>query len=831
MRGLPAAAVAGDAHLPWWALVGGFLAAEVCVVHVHIRGDAHSFSLSEVPLVVGLFCTAPRGVLLAQLLGAGLALVLHRRQSLQKLIFNLAQFSLSTAVAVVVFHAFPQRSPLTAAGWAAAAAAALASATVGVMAITAVISLVQGRVQLDRFTTVTVLVGVGAGSNASLGILGAWLVWRDPSGLWLLFLPAAALLIAYRAFVGERQRLDGLHFIQESARMLHATSELDDAVLTVLRHACEMVRADAAEVVLFDPAEDGTATRWRVSGHGAVHSLESVTLGPFEQFLTTVAGKGDATTIRASREEDSVRALLEERGLRDAIVAGVRAERGPVGVMVLSNRLGEVTSFDLEDARMIETLARHLSIALENGHLERSLGQLRALQEELREQAFTDALTGLANRVLLTERTEHALRRGTEPTAVLFIDLDDFKTVNDSLGHAAGDELLRAVAGRLRGCIRPRDTAARIGGDEFAILLEDSGGLGEAMTVAERVLASMSSPFHVQASSVHVRASIGIAMGLPREKTADDLLGDADLAMYTAKFNGKGTFEIFEPRMRDAVQQRHTLKTRLRRAVVQGEFVVHYQPIVALHDQRVAGAEALVRWETQENGMVMPDAFIPLAEETGLINEIGAVVLERACRDARRWSARDLEARVMSINVSPRQLTDPCFVDVVTEALARHALPASSLMIEITETTLMRDAAADVEKLQALRRLGVRVAIDDFGTGYSSMSYLRRFPVDVLKVAKPFVDGVATDGADAGFTEAIVRLGQCLGVQVIAEGIGDADQLATLQRMGCDLGQGFLFSPALDADRFDRLQAAPPWLGHEVAGASALAGAAMTAPT
>jgi diguanylate cyclase (GGDEF)-like protein len=794
-------------RLPWWLLAAFFLVAEVCVVHIHLRGDAHSFSLSEVPLVLGLFCSDPVQLVTAQAVGAALALAIHRRQSVHKLAFNLAQFALCTSTAAWLFHLLPQRTPLEPGGWLAAGGAALLSALVGVFAITTVISVAQGRLQIERLSTVSTLVAIGAGANASIGVLAAWVAWRDPTALWLLVLPGATLLLAYRAFVVQRQRLDGLRFIQESTRILHASPELDQSVLAVLQHACEMVRADTAEIILFSPGDDPNAVRWRVGAEGSVQTMETIVLGAAELSLAASAVRGEATALTAAREGSTIRPLLERRGIRDAVVAGLQAERGLLGLMIIGNRMGEISTFDRQDVRLIDTLARHLAVALQNGQLERSLAHLRALQDRLTQQAFHDALTGLANRTLLTDRVEHTLdRRGSDPVAVLFIDLDDFKTVNDSMGHAAGDELLAAVAGRLRGCLRPSDTPARLGGDEFAVLLEDPGGLGEAMTVAERILDSLASPFYLHSSSVHVGASIGIAMGVPGEKRADDLLSDADLAMYTAKLSGKGNYEIFQPRMREAVQHRHAMKTRLQRAVENDEFIVHYQPIVELGGCRIVGAEALIRWQTPTAGLLLPDTFVPLAEETGLINDIGAFVLQRACRDARRWRKGGAdEPMTISVNLSPRQLTDPDFVAKITETLSRCSMPAQSLMLEITETTLMLDNADNVGKLQELRRIGVRLAIDDFGTGYSSMSYLRNFPIDVLKVAKPFVDGIGTHAADAAFAEAIVRMGQSLGVQVVAEGISDSAQLTSLRAMGCHLGQGFLFSPAVDASAFTGL--------------------------
>jgi len=438
----------------------------------------------------------------------------------------------------------------------------------------------------------------------------------------------------------------------------------------------------------------------------------------------------------------------------------------------------------------------------------RDVTERRKLEAELEHQAFHDSLTGLANRALFTDRVNHALERGVRRQnlfAVLFIDLDDFKTINDSLGHAAGDELLVVVARRLESCLRPEDTCARLGGDEFAIMVENISAADAAVVVARRILAAVAEPLRVLGSDVVVQGSVGIALGSGEQSTSE-ILRSADLAMYRAKHDGKSRYALYEPAMHEDVLERLSLKADLQRSVVAEEFEVHYQPIVALQTGAIAGLEALVRWRHPERGLVPPDDFIPLAEETGLILPLGRFVLASACRDVRRWRSLGYGDLGVSVNISAKQLASATLPAEVTEALRESGLDPSALILEITESMLL-DSHAVIARLAELKRLGVRIAIDDFGTGYSSLNYLRRFPVDMLKIAKPFVDQIGSDADQERLAEAILQLGATLGLDTVAEGIEDAAQRDRLRRLRCRYGQGFFFSPplpAVDVDPFLR---------------------------
>jgi diguanylate cyclase (GGDEF)-like protein/PAS domain S-box-containing protein len=438
----------------------------------------------------------------------------------------------------------------------------------------------------------------------------------------------------------------------------------------------------------------------------------------------------------------------------------------------------------------------------------RDVSDRKALEAQLTHQAFHDPLTGLANRALFFDRVTHALERGLrseDGLAVLFLDLDNFKTVNDSLGHAAGDRLLVAAAVRLGVCVRASDTVARLGGDEFAVLIEDATGDLPAVA-AERITAALREPFELEGKEVFVTASLGIAFAEPGS-TASELLRNADMAMYTAKGLGKGRSERFETRMHREALDRLELEGDLRRALERDEMTLLYQPIVSLDSGGVIGMEALVRWKHLDRGLMYPGQFIPLAEETGLIVTLGEWILREACRQAKAWDAKWQPAAPLSItvNISGQQLQHAGVVDVVRRALARSGLRPQSLVLEITESVLMQHTETMLDRLTALKAVGVRLAIDDFGTGYSSLSYLQRFPIDILKIAKPFVDDVGTGQGHPALARAIIALGETLSLRTIAEGIELREQWHGLRALGCEMGQGYFFARPLTADAMGEL--------------------------
>jgi len=419
--------------------------------------------------------------------------------------------------------------------------------------------------------------------------------------------------------------------------------------------------------------------------------------------------------------------------------------------------------------------------------------------ELLTRQAFRDALTGLPNRALFMDRLSHGLtraRRRHEHVAVLFLDLDRFKVINDTLGHTVGDQLLVEVSNRLGSALRPGDTVARLGGDEFGLLLEDVADAETAETVALRIEAELAKPLSFEGREVFVTASIGIALSSERLGTPEEVLRDADLAMYHAKSKGKARHEIFDGTMSAPALDRMDLEMDLRTAISRQEFRLHYQPILRLDTGQITGVEALIRWQHEKRGLLQPDAFIGLTEETGLIIPIGRWVLGEACRQAREWQIEFPRSPqlVMSVNLSAKQFQNPRLVEEITDALATSGLEAGCLKLEITESVVMQDAPATLAKLRELKALGIKLAIDDFGTGYSSLGYLKRFPVDTLKIDRSFVKGLSHEGGDSAIVRAVVTVAKSLNMDVTAEGIETDQQRVELKMLGCDQGQGFLFA-------------------------------------
>ncbi|MFE0642969.1 aminotransferase class I/II-fold pyridoxal phosphate-dependent enzyme [Streptomyces sp. NPDC058877] len=433
----------------------------------------------------------------------------------------------------------------------------------------------------------------------------------------------------------------------------------------------------------------------------------------------------------------------------------------------------------------------------------RDVTEQRKLERELTHRAFHDSLTGLPNRVLLLERIERALLRGRREstlTCMLFVDLDDFKVVNDTMGHSVGDELLVAVARRLTSVLRLTDTAARLGGDEFAVLIEGAREPRDAEALAAEIVHTLSQPFHLTDGSVSVSTSVGIATVLDSAH-AEELLGHADLALYAAKAAGKKRWRLFHPELHSRLVARHELQAGMDTAIADHAFALRYQPIVEVDGGATSGLEALIRWPHARRGMVPPDQFITLAEESGHIMPLGAWVLEHAALDIARWQrARPRPTPLQAnVNVSARQFRDPGFLDEVRHALHSSGLAPGSLVLELTETVLMRQDAQIRTTMAALKELGVAIAIDDFGTGFSSLSYLREFPIDILKVDKSFIDDITTDPQQVALVEGIVRIADVLGLQVVAEGIEHEEQRALLAEMGCRYGQGYLFARPMTA--------------------------------
>jgi diguanylate cyclase (GGDEF)-like protein len=565
-----------------------------------------------------------------------------------------------------------------------------------------------------------------------------------------------------------------------------------------LRRLGEALKARAGDVLA------GTVTRTRASEHLLDPSVEESFERVCMASTAAVAGWMAGLSLEAAREV----------GMETWHIFGqLAAERVAPLEEVLKRclRWRDAAADVLNDsARELGVPADVLSLAL--AALQRTLditliqvgvffeSERHRADEELAFMATHDALTKLPNRTLILDRTERMLmrsRRSQTPIACLFIDLDNFKGINDTFGHGAGDQLLMAVTSRLEGVIRESDALGRLAGDEFVVLAEDLSLAVGPELIAERLLEALAQPFKLpdRDTRLTVTASIGIAMG--DRPNADELLRDADIAMYRAKWEGKNRYVVFESKMQDAVQTRVELEMDLREAVEKGQFVLAYQPTFNLRDMTPTGVEALIRWRHPKRGIVQPDEFIPLLEETRLITGVGQWVLAEACRQGAQW--RDAGYPIgMAVNVSARQLDTDELVGDIEDALTASGLDPTALTIEITETTLMRNVEDTTRRLTAIKELGVRIAIDDFGTGYSSLAHLQKFPVDTLKIDRSFISQLAENPEGETILHTLVQLGKALSVETLAEGIEQQQELSVLQGERCDSGQGFLYSRPLE---------------------------------
>ncbi len=656
--------------VPWWMVGVAFAAAEVRTVDVHFRREKHSYSLSEVPAVMGMYLLAPGDYFLAMLVGFGAALLWVRTGPL-KLTFNLANFAFMGAAMMSVFYVVggPVGDP-DVKSWVGAFLGTSLAAVLSSLTIAAAISMSGGASQFQKLPEMVQFGQLVSVANTSLGLLAVSILWLDPQLLALLVVPLAAVFLAYRAYGSEKEKHQRLELLYQSSRILQHSPELDSTLGALLEHAREMFRAERAELLLWprDDADDGLLT---IAAHD----------GPTSAMVPAAVGGAAPLHGRVGRERHPflhVGSGREAAGMRQAMAVPLLGESGLIGSMIVVNRLTEGTTFGEDDLRLLETLANQAAVALENGQLEQSLSELSRLKEELRYQAYHDPLTGLANRMLFAEEVDAALAAATGQTVpvVLFLDLDNFKDVNDSLGHAAGDRLLAAVAERLRSCLRKDDIAARLGGDEFAILLLDGPQLGDALGVATRLIEGLAPTFPIQGQELSVSASIGVAACQNRGMLSDELLRNADVAMYTAKQGGKNRVSVFEPTMHAAIVARHALTTELNRGIIEGEIEVYYQPVVSLATGQPYGAEALARWRHPVRGIIGPDDFIPLAEESGTIVALGRAVLFEACREAATWRAGPLPP-VVTVNLSATQLAQDAFVAEVVDILRATGLQPS----------------------------------------------------------------------------------------------------------------------------------------------------------
>ena len=803
LRGQPP--LEGNLHLAWWALAPAFLLGELCAVHVHFRRSALTLTLSEIPLVAGLLLASPTDLLIGQLIGAGVVLAVSLHRTPLRLAFNVVQFALVTCVAALVLQALATSGPSSHGTWLAVLVATAVSGQLAILLIAIAMALSERRVDLRRLPGMLGPGLVVSATNAALALAGVLVATRDPMAFTLLVVPGVTVFLAYRAYLAARRQHARLEFLHEATRALGNAREVASGLEELLERTVAMFRTEWGEVVLL-PAQDADPPLLLRHGREA-RGLRQVDPEVAEALHAAVAADVRAQVIDARRATGVLADHLHLHGVENAVLVPLPGETRLVGTLMLANRVGVEAPYRSDELRLFETLAQQAGAWLENDRLEQTVWRLGELQAKLEHQAYHDPLTGLANRALFTRCVEEALAEPDGEVAVLFLDLDEFKSVNDTLGHSVGDSLLVAVGDRLRETLPAGALAARFGGDEFAVLLTRAAA-ATAEQVAELITASMLEPVRIGSRELVAHASIGLATADSECADADELLRRADVAMYAAKGAGRMQVALFDPALDEEVLRRHELVADLETAIKRREFVAHYQPIVDLASGRTVAVEALVRWQSPTRGMVPPGLFIEVAEEAGLIVHIGRAVLEQACGQLRALEeAFDAPGLAMHVNLSPLEFSRPDLVDRVRDIVRRHDVPPGQLVLEVTETAVMQHGGAAQDALQRLRDLGIRIALDDFGTGWSSLGLLRKLPVDIVKIAKEFVDEIAHDADAAAFVRMMLDLFRTLRLPVVTEGVEEADQAAVLRRLRCAMAQGYLFARPAPAEAFSRTPA------------------------
>lgn len=780
---LPGAGPVETADTIWVAvaIAGLFAAAESSLVHVEVRHQTFTVSLSELPLLLGLFLLPPVWVL-ATRLAAAAVVFLFRRTARVKVVFNLGLFIAEVGAAELMFQALAVGNGLAPRDWVIAYLTTLVVDGIGSVAVVAGIGVLQGRVGISELGwTIPVLAVTGA-LDTTLALLAVLVFKVNPDAIVLLLVLAVVIAMAYRGYRRLLRQHADLGQLFAFTQTVGAAQTSDGMVAELLRQARVLLLAETAllrlapEVASADPP-----------ARAPIPSL------PPEPLV-----------IPSGTRDPVLRAWLNQAHLRDALLVPLHDHGRVIGMLQVGNRLG-VGTFNSDDLQLLQTVTAHAEVIRNNAHL----------LEQLRYDAQHDGLTGLGNRSLFLSRLQGRLATCAEPgpdedlladngdpagveAAVLLLDLDRFKEVNDTLGHHIGDLLLCQVADRLKETLPPGGVVARLGGDEFAVLLERCGGVAEASAIAVATRRALADPFHVAGTSLEVGASVGIALMPTDGRQSAAVLQHADVAMYSAKRSPSGVAR-YQRNDDQSSLNRLALAGELRRAIAAGELHVHYQPQMDLASRAIVRYEALVRWHHPRRGLLKPEEFIPIAEQTGLIGALTRDVLRQALETCNGWQ-RQQPGVAVAVNLSARALLEADLPGSVEMLLARAGIPPRLLTMEITESSVIGDFDPALAALQELDALGVRLSVDDFGTGYSSLSYLQRLPVREVKIDKSFVIPMQVSPNDAAIVRVIVDLAHTLGLTVVAEGVEDAQTWDALAALGCDTAQGFLISPPMPAD-------------------------------
>jgi diguanylate cyclase (GGDEF)-like protein len=791
-------------QIPWWVLAAAFAATELWVVHIQFGREAKSISISEIPLVMALFYATPSELMLAKVLGPAVVVFLYRRQTAVKSALNLALFYANGAVALFTFTVLSGSSTQDGLReWAAAVAASTLAIVVDLLVLTLILSWYTEADVRDGLLGSWPAV-VMAAASSTIGIVAVLTLRLGPLAAIPLLASGVALMLSYRAYSRLSDRHTSLERLFSFSRELNAAPATTNVLPAVLGQARQLLRAEVVEVFTF-AGQSGSGSLWRYDGE-RVEPEGGERVREVLDVVEHLICSREARLLNPAHPE--AQRFLKLRSAREAVIAPLVVEGETVGAIAVYDRLGEVRGFAETDVTLLKTVANHASMALHNESL---IGRLR-------HEAMHDTLTGLPNRAQLMTLTTAAVARaasGQSRVAMLIIDLNGFKAVNDTLGHHVGDILITEVARRLSKAAGPGVTVARLGGDEFAVLVEPVDGDG--VEVANRMCEALLEPMAVEEERLHLAGSMGVALAPDHATTVSDLLRRADIAMYAAK-NGPDSVVVYRPDIDLNDPSLLSLTAELRSAIAEGQVAIEVEPVIDLLTGGVVAAEALVRWHHPARGTLAPGVFLPLAERNGLIAALTEKVLDQAVAACSAWQTQGLPIGI-SVNLSTRSLLDQTLPLTVSEVLARHELPAHLLTLEITESIVISDEARALALLGELRALGVRLALDDFGTGYSSLTYLSALPIQQLKIDRSFVARIIDSTRDAAIVTSLIDLAHHLGLQVIAEGIEESIVMDRLRKLGCEYGQGYLFAKSMDPCQL------PTWANGPASTARTLRGA------
>lgn len=791
--------------IPWAILAFGFAIADAFTIHIEFQQEAHSFSLNELPLVLGLAFVSPLWLVVARVTGGIAAIVLVRRQGGVKLLFNSVLFLLEATIAVSLYAALLRLGHGDTARWGATFGATLGVNVIASAAVGGVIAIAMRERRGAAFKHTLAAGAITTGATTALALVSVELMRFNPLSVALVLVVAVIFYMGYRGYASLTHRYANLQRLYDFTGSLSRSAGMETAVRSSLTRARELMRAAASEIYLLDA---GSREGVVVSSRGdEPMKTDAIEIEPDDWAWTRVIEEGRPVLLSRASRDRLERAYLVQRGLKDLLMAPLVHRGVVIGALSVHDRLGEVSSFDDEDCKVFETLANHACISIQNSRL---LDQLRDEVDSKKHQALHDMLTGLGNRRMFGEETDAALAnadRTAKGVAVLLLDLNRFKDVNDSLGHHCGDVLLREVGARVSAAVPADAVVCRLGGDEFSVLLPGLQAHEDAIAAAAAISRALEAPFEVQDLALGVGAAIGVAISPDHGRDAATLLRHADVAMYQSKESH--TVELYDAARDQASARRLALAVELREAIEQERLEVYFQPKVSLASGEPLGAEALLRWERPGHGFISPDEFIPLAESVGLMRPLTSFVLRRALVQACRWRD-DGHAIGVAVNLSARSILDLGLPEEIAGLLSETGLDPRRLTLEITEGQVVSDPSRTIPVLERLSALGVTLSVDDFGTGYSSLSYLQRLPVQEIKIDKSFVLTMATHTGNASIVRSVIDLARNLGLRVVAEGVEDQQTWDALAALGCEVAQGYFMSRPVPANDFSRWLSAHP---------------------